>query len=70
MGTDIELLKYVAPLGVGGILAWGIFLLYRKDAAKWAEQETKRGDTMTGVVVDNTRAITELVVTLRDNRKP
>lgn len=63
---DPEILKYLAPLGVGGVLAWGMFLVYRKDSARWADQETKRGDTVTSALVDNTKAVTELTTFLRN----
>lgn len=66
---ELEALKYLAPLGVGGVLAWAMFHVYRKDSVKWSEQETRRGDTMTQVVIANTQAITELIVTLRNGRK-
>lgn len=66
---ELEALKYLGPLGVGGVLAFVMFQAYRRDATKWAEQETRRGDTMTQVVIANTQAITELIVTLRNGRK-
>lgn len=35
---DPEILKWFATLGVGGALAAGMFLYYRKDALDWTKQ--------------------------------
>jgi hypothetical protein len=58
---DPELMKFAASLGVGGILAFGIFLVYRKDIASYAEQlkqhleiERGRSDILIRVVSANT----------------
>lgn len=34
---DPEFLKFIASMGVGGVLAWGMFLLYRRDANRHAD---------------------------------
>jgi hypothetical protein len=55
---NMEVLKYLAPLGVGGVLAWGMFVVYRKDI------KSER-DTLMNVVISNTAAITELTTLLK-----
>jgi hypothetical protein len=58
---ELELLKFLAPLGTGGILAWGMFLVYRKD-------QKGQADSMTQIVKENTAAITELTTYLKSGR--
>ena len=57
---DLEVLKYMASFGTGGVLAWGMFMYYRRDV---------KGDrdTLIRIVQDNTKALTELIVYLRNN---
>jgi hypothetical protein len=72
VGGELDILKTLLPLGVGGVLAWGMFLLYRKDATRYAddlkaqlETERRRGDSTERALVSNTAAITELVTFLK-----
>ena len=57
---DVELVKYFGSLSVGGVLAWGMFLVYRKDVKGQA-------DAMTQIVKENTAAITSLTTFLKAN---
>ena len=69
---DVEFLKFAAPLGVGGVLALVMFLVYRKDMRYMAELhlaqlEAWKGQTeiLVAVVKDNTTALSALVTELR-----
>ena len=55
---DPELLKYLAPLGVGGILAWGMFMVYRKDMRDIVKRLEDSNSLLVSVVKENTAAIT------------
>lgn len=55
---DIELAKYFATLGVGGIIAAIMFIFYRKDAKNWTDQWKGQTDMLMKVVQSNTEAIT------------
>jgi len=57
---DLETLKYLSSMGVGGVLAGVMFFVYRKDVKGQA-------DTMTQIVKDNTIALTSLRVFLEEN---
>jgi hypothetical protein len=58
MGTEVEIVKTLAPWGVGGVLAYLMYLWYRKDALRWGEDHKERAEIMTQVVKENTSAIT------------
>lgn len=55
-----ELSKYIATLGVGGILAAVIFLVYRQDAIAHAKAWQGQSEALMTVVKDNTIAVTAL----------
>lgn len=56
---DIELVHQVlAPLGVGGILAAAMFVIYRRDAKDWQDRWKGQSDILMTVVLDNTKAVT------------
>ncbi len=55
---DVETLKWLASLGVGGILAGGMFAVYRKDAAAWQEAWKGQAAILIQVVKENTAAMT------------
>lgn len=67
---DPASLEFLAPLGVGGILAGVIFWFYRKDANAWQESWKGQSVILVQVVKENTAAITALVTLLqRENRQ-
>lgn len=37
-GVDMSMVQWFASLGVGGVLAWGIFLVHRKDNITWRHE--------------------------------
>lgn len=61
---DAETLKLVATLGVGGVLAWGMFSVYRKDSLAWQSAWKGQSEMLVQVVKENTAAITALVTKL------
>lgn len=63
MGEE-QFLQWAAPLGVGGVLAAGMFLLYRRDTAVHIENWKGQSQILAGIVERNTAAITALTVQL------
>lgn len=57
---DTEFLRYLATLGVGGVLAGFIFWFYRKDAAEHTKAWQGQSEVLIRVVQENTVAITAL----------
>ncbi len=55
---DAETLKWCASLGVGGALAGGMFMVYRKDAREWEEAWKGQTALLLQVVKENTAAMT------------
>lgn len=55
-----ELLKFSATLGVGGLLAFAMFLFYRKDQMANAEAWRGQSDVLIAIVKENTAAISQL----------
>jgi hypothetical protein len=75
MGTEVEIVKLLAPGGAFAILAYLMFLLYRKDAAKWGEDHKERAEIMTNLVekttatvANNTAVIVHLAEYLKNGR--
>jgi hypothetical protein len=62
---DAEMLKWLASLGTGGILAGVIFFVYRKDSMAWQSAWKGQSDIMVQVVKENTAAITALTARLK-----
>jgi hypothetical protein len=60
MGTEIDGLQWLASLGVGGALAGGMFLIYRKDSKASEERWKGQSEMLVQVVKENTTAITSL----------
>lgn len=58
-----ELLKALAPLGVGGVLAGFIFWFNRKDANAHAEDWRGQSEMLLQVVKENTASNTSLQAT-------
>ncbi len=58
---DADTLKWLASLGVGGVLAGGMFLVYRKDMKVNSEAWRGQSEMLMVVVKENTAAITALI---------
>lgn len=55
-----ELLKFSATLGVGGLLAFAMFLFYRKDQMANSEAWRGQSEVLIAIVKENTAAISQL----------
>lgn len=64
-----ETLKWLASLGVGGVLAGIMFLVYRKDAAQWQEAWKGQSQMLMQVVMDNSKVIATLVTKMDERRR-
>ena len=62
---DLETVKFLASLGVGGVLAGIMFFVYRKDANQWQEAWKGQTQILVQVVKENTAAVTALIEKLR-----
>jgi hypothetical protein len=58
---DPETLKWLVSLGVGGILAGGMFMVYRKDMKINSDAWRGQSEMLMAVVKENTAAITALI---------
>lgn len=66
---DADGLKFLASLGVGGVLAGIMFMIYRKDALHWHAAWQGQSNILVQVVKENTAAITALVAKLEQRRE-
>lgn len=55
-----DMVNLVAPLGVGGIMALAMFLIYRKDAKEQIESWKGQSEILVQVVKENTAALVAL----------
>lgn len=69
---DNEFIKWLAGLGVGGVLAGMLFMFYRKDVKQFtdlwkmqSDREAARTEMLIGVVRENTSSNTQLVEMIR-----
>lgn len=61
---DQELFKYLASLGVGGVVAGFMFMFYRRDVRSFTDQWKGQSDALMQVVKENTAAITSNTKTI------
>jgi len=61
---DSELLKYFTSLGVGGILAGVMFLIYRRDMKEVLKTSEERNDKLMEMIEKSVTALTENSVIL------
>ncbi len=55
-----KVIEQVPGLATGGILAWGMFMVYRKDVKGQSDIMTTIVKENTAAITENTAAITEL----------
>lgn len=58
---DPEFTKWLATLGVGGVLAGLMFIFYRKDVKQYTELWKLTSEQLIAVVKDNTASNTRLI---------
>jgi len=68
-GMDSEFLKWLATLGVGGILAAVIFTFYRKDIQQFTVLWQTTSTQLMEVIKDNTASNTKLVTLLENQER-
>jgi hypothetical protein len=61
---DPDFLKWVATLGVGGVLAAFMFMFYRRDVKLYTDMWKGQSDTLMNVVMENTASNTKLVTVI------
>ena len=66
---DTELAKWLATLGIGGILAGFMFMFYRKDIKQYTELWKSATDQLIIVVKENTTSITKLVALIENQER-
>lgn len=62
---DAEFARWLATLGVGGVLAGLIFMFYRKDIKQYTDLWKTTSEQLTKIVRENTASYTRLSDTLR-----
>jgi hypothetical protein len=60
------LVQYALTMGVGGLVAYGMFLVYRKDILALLAQWKGQSEMLMAVVTKNTEATTALTVLMRE----
>lgn len=61
---DIEFVKWIATLGIGGVLAGFIFIFYRKDIKQYTELWRTTSELLIGIVKENTASNIRLATIL------
>lgn len=68
---DADFVKYLASLGVGGVIAGMMFHFYRRDVATYTQQWKGQSDALMtvvrdnmGIVRENTAALTKMATLL------
>lgn len=61
--------RFLASLGVGGVIAGLMFFFYRKDVQHYTDQWKGQSDVLLTVVKENTKAITENTQITRETRE-
>jgi hypothetical protein len=61
---DVEFFKWCATLGVGGVIAGVIFMVYRKDIRNYTELWKAQSSILIDVVKENTSSNTKLVTVI------
>ena len=59
--SNLEFMKWLATLGVGGVLAGVMFMFYRKDIKQYTELWKSTTDSLMLIVKENTASNTKLI---------
>jgi len=59
--VDPEFIKWLATLGVGGVLAGLMFMFYRKDIKQYTELWRITADQLTNIIKENTASNVKLI---------
>ncbi len=63
-GTNYEFMKWLATLGIGGVLAGFMFMFYRKDIKQYTELWQSIAGQLAQIVKENTSSNTKLITML------
>lgn len=66
---DAEFTKWLATLGVGGVLAGLMFMFYRKDVKQYTELWKTATDQLISIVKDNTISNTRLIALIETQER-
>lgn len=66
---DGEFVKWLATLGIGGILAGFIFIFYRKDIRQYTELWKITADQLMLIVRENTASNVKLIILLESRER-
>ena len=66
---DAEFTKWLATLGIGGVLAGFMFMFYRKDVRQYTELWKLTADQLIAIVRDNTAVSTRLVTMIEQQER-
>ncbi len=69
MPSDTEFFKWLLTLGVGGILAGFMFVVYRKDMRQFTELWKLQTDILMTVVKENTTSNTKLIALIENQER-
>lgn len=67
--VDIEFTKWLATLGVGGVLAGILFFFYRKDIKQYTELWKTATDQLMGIVKENTASNIKLITMIENQER-
>jgi hypothetical protein len=66
---DPEFVKWLATLGIGGVLAGFIFIFYRKDIKQYTELWRITADQLTSIIKENTASNIRLITLLETHER-
>jgi hypothetical protein len=69
MPSDTEFVKWLATLGIGGILAGFMFVFYRKDMKSYTELWKITTDQLIEIVKENTISNTKLISLIENQER-
>lgn len=67
--VDAEFTKWLATLGIGGILAAFMFTFYRKDVKQYTDLWKTTSEQLMAVVKDNTASNTKLISLIENQER-
>lgn len=66
---DVEFTKWLATLGIGGILAGFMFMFYRKDVKQYTELWRATTESLMSVIKENTGSNVKLIALLENQER-
>lgn len=69
MNIDLEFTKWLATLGIGGVLAAFMFTFYRKDVKQYTELWKAATDQLMFVIKENTASNIKLISLIENQEK-